>query len=193
MESYWLNNLKRLKELLKDRLPLDRFEHSLFVSKTAADLARQHNCDVSRAELAGLLHDYARNLEEADLLALAESNELIKHPLERQVPMLLHGPVGALLVKEDLGISDREVLEAIAYHTTAAPGMSVLAGIVYLADMIEPLRDFPGVDALRNLAKDDLEAAVLAGLNASIKYCIKRGVMIHPCSIEARNFLLGRK
>lgn len=193
MESYGWDGLQSWKQLLKERLPLDRFEHSLSVSETAANLARQHGCDVFRAAAAGLLHDYARNLGKADLLALAEDNQLIVHPLERQVPMLLHGPVGALLVEEELGISDKEILEAIAYHTTAAPGMHTLTGIVYLADMIEPLRDFPKIEALRKLAGENLEAAVLAGLNFSLKYCIDRGIRIHPYSIEARNFLLGKQ
>jgi len=186
-------NLETWKALLKERLSSKRFEHSLSVSQTASALAYRHGYDSSLAALAGLLHDYARDMSEEDLLDFAEANKLIGHPVERQVPVLLHGPVGAFLVREELGVCDREVIEAIAYHTTGAPGMSALAGIVYLADMIEPLRDFPGVAALRNLAENDLQSAILAGLDSAIGYCMDLGMLIHPISIEARNSLLIQK
>ena len=177
--------------ILQKRLKKTRFEHSLSVSSTAFELAEKHGFDVKAAAVAGLLHDYARNMKVADLLSAAKQKGLLVHPIERQVPILLHGPVGAELVKGDLGIADKEITEAIAYHTTAAPGMSGLTGLVYLADMIEPLRDFPGVNNLRDLARHNLSAAVLAGLESSIAYCMEAGLLIHPISIEARNYMLG--
>ncbi len=176
--------------VLKKMLRPKRFDHSVSVARTAFSLAEKYGYDTSRAELAGLLHDYARDMSENDLLTVAENKGLISHPVERQVPVLLHGPVGAVLVKEDLGIIDNEILQAIACHTTGAPGMSLLAEIIYLADMIEPLRDYPGVDDLRSLAGSNLQAAVMAGLEASISYCIEAGKLIHPKSIEARNDIL---
>lgn len=178
--------------ILKGRLGERRFDHSLSVAKTASVLAKQYDYNICLAEVSGLLHDYARDLREEELLGIAEKRGLIRHPVERQVPVLLHGPVGGVLVKEDLGICDEEVLQAIACHTTGAPGMSGLSGIIYLADMIEPLRDFPGVDKLRSLARRSLKAAVIAALESSIRYCLDSRLLIHPLSIEARNYLLTR-
>lgn len=185
-----MDSFNDLESVIKEKLVRQRFEHCMSVSLTASSLAKKHGYDVSAARLAGLLHDYARDMNENDLLAIAEQNNLISDPIELQVPLLLHGPVGALLVSRDFNIYDKEVLEAIAYHTTAAPGMSGLAGIVYLADIIEPLRVFPGVEALREIAQTDLNAAVLAALELGIDYCLERGLSVHPISIKARDYML---
>ncbi|HHX94945.1 MAG TPA: HD domain-containing protein [Clostridia bacterium] len=185
-------NWKDCQVRLKERLDPQRFEHSMSVSRTAFELAETHGCNPESAKLAGLLHDYARDMCEKDLLAIAKEHRLISHPVERQVPLLLHGPVGALLVQRELKIFDADILEAIAVHTTGAPGMSDLAAVVYLADIIEPSRDFPGVRMLRSLAQNDsLDAAVLAALVSGISYCLERNLLIHPISVEARNYLLG--
>lgn len=184
--DYWLRQLEK-------RLKNSRLQHSVSVAQTARSLAEKHGCDPHLAATAGLLHDYARDMEAKELLSLAEEWDLIVHPVEKQVPVLLHGPVGSKLIGQDLGIFHKEIVEAVAYHTTGAPGMSDIAGIVYLADIIEPLREFPSVDLLRELAQVDLQAAILAGLEGGVSYCIKTGKMIHPRSVEARNYLLNNK
>lgn len=181
-----------LLTVLQERLTIERFEHCLGVVGVAGELARRYGYDLVKAELAGLLHDYARDMGERELLEIAKKNRLKVHPVEYQVPILLHGPVGAFLVQQELGIEDLEILEAIRWHTTGFPGMSGVAQIVYLADIIEPSRDFDGVEKLRILAQQNLHTAVMAAIDCSIGYCLKRGLLIHPISIEARNEMLGR-
>ena len=108
----------------------------------------------------------------------------------RAQPALLHGPVGAKVAAAEFGVDDVKILEAIALHTTGGAGMGLLARIVYLADAIEPGRSYPGVDVLRNLAKTSLERALLAALDDSIAFIVARRGLIHPGTVEARNWLL---
>ena len=187
-----MTGFQEYKQKLKERLDKERFEHSLGTAGVARDLASRYGYDEGKAYLAGLLHDYARGMSDRQLLQIAESNNLISHPVEEQVPVLLHGPVGSVLVRRDLGIEDREILEAISRHTTGFPGMSPLAEIIYLADIIEPSRNFDGIERLRSLSIQNLHIAVIAAIDCSIRYCLGKGLLIHPASIEARNEILGK-
>ncbi|GAF26292.1 bis(5'-nucleosyl)-tetraphosphatase (symmetrical) YqeK [Neomoorella thermoacetica] len=178
------------QEILAARLSEKRYLHSLGVAGTAARLASKNKVDPEQARLAGLLHDYARDLPPGELLTLAAGAGLITCELERRLPILLHGPVGALLIKQDLGIKDRAVLQAVARHTVGAVAMTALDKIIYLADIIEPERRFPGVEELRRLAAADLNAALLKAFETSILYLVGKGQPLHPVTIEARNYLL---
>lgn len=178
------------QEILAARLPEKRYQHSLGVAGTAALLASRNKVNPEQARLAGLLHDYARDLPPAELLALSAEAGLITCELERRLPVLLHGPVGALLIKQELGIKDRAVLQAVARHTVGAVAMTTLDKVVYLADVIEPERRFPGVEELRRLATADLNAALLKAFEFSILYLVGKGQPLHPVTVEARNYLL---
>ena len=105
-------------------------------------------------------------------------------------PQVLHGFVGAIVAKEKFGIEDEMVLDAVKYHTLAKKDMSTLEKIIYIADYIEPGRDFPGVEELREITREDLDKGVLKGLENTILFVIKQGNLIHPLTIEARNFLI---
>ena len=105
-------------------------------------------------------------------------------------PQVLHGFVGAIVAKEKFGIEDEMVLDAVKYHTLAKRDMSTLEKIIYIADYIEPGRDFPGVEELREITREDLDKGVLKGLENTILFVIKQGNLIHPLTIEARNFLI---
>lgn len=184
---------EEIKHVLQRRLSAERYTHSLGVGAAARRLAACHGVDVERAGLAGLLHDYARDLPVARLAELAEANHLINYPVERLLPVLWHAPVGAMLVRSDLGIQDQGVLDAISKHTTGHPDMTMLDKIIFLADIIEPGRSFSGVDRLRELAGSDLDGAMLAAFDVTLLYIIRKGNYIHPISIEARNRLLCRQ
>lgn len=158
----------------------------LRVAATAQALARRHGVDPERARLAGLYHDWAREWSAAELLA--EAGRLGLGPA---VPEVLHGPVAAALLPPLPGL-DAEVRVAIARHTTGAPGMSRLDMVVYLADLIEPGRDFAGVDQLRRLAHEDLEAATLAAMDQTLRDLLDRRLPIDERGVAARNELLGR-
>ncbi len=179
-------------EIVRLRLSKKRYQHSRQVADTAVQMAKKFGIDESQAYLAGLLHDYARDLPTVELLEIAEKNHLISHQVEREVPDLLHGPVGALLLEKDLALKDKAILTAIKHHTLGAVGMSDLEKIIFLADMIEPGRSYTGVAELRELALIDLDEAMLLGLESSIEHCLEAGKILHPETIEARNCFLQK-
>lgn len=178
------------KEILKNRLSVKRYTHSVSVANTAARLAGMFNGDIERAYLAGLMHDYARELTEEELLELTAKHNLSTDGVELMQTSLLHGPVGAWLLEEEGLITDKQVLDAIRWHTTGHPDMDQLARIIYISDYIEPGRNFPGVDLLRQITNKDLNLGVLAGLDHTLGFLVQRNHFIHPLSIATRNRLL---
>jgi predicted HD superfamily hydrolase involved in NAD metabolism len=175
--------------LARSRLSEKRYGHTLRVAETAADLARVHGLDEERARLSALIHDAARESEAEEFLRLAEEWNLPVEEPERQSPKLLHGPVAAELARRELGVRDEEVLEAVRVHTTAKPGMGPLALTLYVADKIEPARDYPSVERLRKLAREDLHTAATESLRRAIAHNEGRGKDVHPSSRAALEWL----
>ena len=159
-----------------------RYEHTLRVADTAENLALAHGLDADRARLAALLHDAAREMGPEEFLKLADKWNLQVGDPERQSPKLLHGPVAAGLARRELGIDDGEVLEAVMAHTTGRPGMGPLALVLYVADKIEPAREYPSVEHLRRLAREDLDGAALEALRRAMAHNEARGKATHPAS-----------
>jgi predicted HD superfamily hydrolase involved in NAD metabolism len=152
---------KELRKLLKDELTKSRYDHTLGVEFTAASLAMAHGSDLFSAELAGLLHDCAKCIPDDEKYALCEKYQVALNPSELANPMLVHGKLGAFLCKYTYGVTEPEIISAIAYHTTGRPNMSVLEKIVYVADYIEPRRDkAPNLELIRKTAFSDLDEAV---------------------------------
>ena len=178
------------KEILKNRLSVKRYTHSVGVANTAARLAGMFNGDIERAYLAGLMHDYARELPEEELLELTAKYNLSTDGVELMQTSLLHGPVGAWLLEQEGLITDKRVLDAIRWHTTGHPDMDQLGRIIYISDYIEPGRNFPGVDVLRQITNKNLNLGVLAGLDHTLSFLMQRNNFIHPLSIATRNRLL---
>ena len=185
-------NEQQLQEIIRRRLSPSRFKHSLEVARVARELAEIFGVEVDKAYITGLLHDYAKGLSGAELLTAAEKGKLTQHDMDYQIPDLLHAPVGAWLLQQELGIDDQEILRAVAVHTTGDLNMSQLEEIIYLADMIEPGRDYPGQDRLKCLAYRDLNQAMLFGLETTLRYCLDQGRLIHPRTVEVRNAYLKR-
>lgn len=184
-----MNDLER-KEILSKCLTEKRFLHSLGVSITAQQLAKRFGASVEKAKVAGLLHDCARAYKVQQLFALAQKLHLDVVAIERHAPILLHARIGAVLVRTKYQIEDEEIQQAIRLHTTGGTNMSLLDKIIYLADMIEPGRDFPAVGAIRALAEENLEQAVLAAFDQSILHVLACNQVIHPDTILARNEIL---
>src|SRR5918997_348632 len=120
---------------------------------------------------------------------LAALGETLRPDPEGQSPKLLHGPVAAELARRELGVGDEGVLEAVRVHTTATPGMEPLALTLYVADKIEPARDYPSVERLRELAREDLYVAATESLRRAISYNEGRGKDVHPSSRAALEWL----
>lgn len=173
----------------RSRLSEGRYEHTLRVAETAEDLALAHDLDADRARLAALLHDAARETGPEVFLQLADKWRLQVGDPERQSPKLLHGPVAAELARRELGIDDEEVLEAIRAHTTGRPGMEPLALVLYVADKIEPAREYPSVGRLRTLARKNLHGAALESLRRAIAHNEERGKITHPASLKTLDWL----
>lgn len=179
-----------LEAALKARVTGERLAHTYRVLETARRLGRIHGADEEQVAAAALLHDYAKPLPPAVLLDEAIRLGLNPDPVERAQPDLLHGPVAAALLLEQGLVTDRAVLQAIAVHTTGRAGMSLLEKVIYLADYVEPGRRFPGVEAIRAEAEHDLDRALLGALDNCLVYVVQQGWLIHPASVETRNWLL---
>jgi predicted HD superfamily hydrolase involved in NAD metabolism len=173
----------------RGRLSEKRYAHTLRVAGTAERLAGLHGLDPKKARLAALLHDSAREVGEEKLSRIADEEGIARSELERERPVLLHGPVAAELARKDLGVEDEEVLEAVRAHTMGAPGMGPLALALYVADKIEPDRDQPGVEDLRKLAPENLRGAAAAALKDSISYNEQRDCPNHPKSLQTLEWL----
>lgn len=173
----------------RERLSKKRYAHTLRVAETAERLAEKHGLDSKKARLAGLLHDAAREVGKEELLRVAEENDLAVGDFEHERPMLLHGRVAAELARRDLGVKDGEILDAVRAHTTGEPGMGALALTLFVADKVEPGREGPSVEDLRELACKDLRRSACAALEASISHNEDRGRPVHPKSLETLEWL----
>lgn len=182
--------MPELTERLKRALPAERFEHSLRVSQLARKLAQKWGADPDQAETAGLLHDCSRFLDSPGMLKLAQEFGYQIDPIERFQPKLLHARLAADLARKDHGISDPEILKAIAEHTVGSEDMSTLSKIIYLADHMEEGRDFKGVEKVRKLAEQDLDLAVAESTGQMIRYLLDSEQPIFEGTIRTRNHFL---
>ena len=163
--------IKDLKKELKKEMDDSRFEHTLGVMYTCGALAMRYGYDLEKAMLAGLMHDCAKCMPNAKKLKAAEKNHLEITDLERKNPFMLHAKLGAFLAKKKYDIEDRELLDAIRWHTPGRPDMTMLDKIVYIADYIEPKRDkAPNLHEIRQLAFLDLDKALLRILEDTLGY-----------------------
>lgn len=187
-----MNDAERALRETVGGLPAGLRGHVLRVVDEACRLARRHGVDEERAALAALGHDILRARPPSDLLALAASMGVQPDPLEQAAPILLHGPLAARLMGERYGVADPDVLAAAAWHTTARPGMTPLEKVLFLADKVEPgkSRRSRARMAVRVLAEDDLNAALLMWLDQGLARSLRRRWALHPATVAARNELL---
>ncbi|NLL17643.1 MAG: HD domain-containing protein [Clostridia bacterium] len=185
-----MNSFSHYHGKLAQKLTPKRYQHSVAVAETSLALAKIHNIHSGLAYLAGLLHDYARDLPDPILAELAKRAGIPSDPILDALPELWHGSVGAFLVQKELGLKHPALLQAINNHILGHPQMTELDKIVFLADMIEPSRDFPAVDQIREKAFQDLNEAMILAFEQSIYYLLDKKQLIHPLVIEARNKMI---
>ncbi|ANU51578.1 HD domain-containing protein [Limosilactobacillus reuteri] len=174
--------IDRLKKALKDK----RFQHVLRVEETAIKLAEQYGVDVEKASIAGLCHDYAKQRSDEDFIAEIKKKRL--NPLLLDYGNAIwHGVVGAELIKDELGIWDEDILNAVRHHTTGAPVMTKLEQVIYMADYIEPGRDFTGVKKARVITAANLQAGVAYQTKHTLAYLIENGKPVYPKTIDTYN------
>ena len=186
-----------LQRHLKKKQSEHRFTHSLGVQYTSICLAMKYGYDLSKAELAGILHDCAKHYSAEKLIKICEKNKIPITDSESKSPFLLHAKVGALLAVDKYGVTDNTVLDAIRCHTTGKPAMTMLEKIVFVADYIEPGRNnAPNLDTLRQLSFENIDEAVLAILQQTLDYLKGKKQDIDQHTVETYNYykhLLGRE
>ena len=164
-----------------------RIAHVQGTEEEAVRLARHWGADVEHARRAAILHDCTKYLEMDEQLQLCAKYGIVLDELEQQAVKLLHSKTGACVARDVYGADD-EIYEAIFWHTTGKADMTLLEKILYIADYMEPNRDFPGVERLRELAYRDLDAAVCLGCEMSIQEMKERGLPVHPNTVKARDW-----
>ena len=167
--------IERIKNDLKENLTEYRYIHSLGVMEMAEELAKVYNVDVESARIAGLLHDIAKEMTKEESLEYVEKNNIAIDEVEKTL----------------YDVSE-QIQKAIEYHTETSPNMDELAKIIYVSDKIERNRKSEkfDLDAERELAKKDLDGAVLFIIDASIEKLVKKEKLMHPTIVKTRNKLL---
>lgn len=183
-------SIEEMRSYLKDNLLEDRYNHTLGVVQTAIKLAELNNVDKTKAEIAALAHDIAKNKTIYELRDIINNNNITLSYDEEKTPELWHSIVSPILGREIFKIEDEEILNAMRWHTTGKENMSKLDKIIYMSDMIEPSRNFPGVELIREKCFKDLDEGVIKGLTHTIKYLLDKEFLVDINSIRARNYLL---
>ena len=179
----------KIKKQLSKSLDHKRYEHTLGVAYTAAALAMCHGEDIVKAELAGLLHDCAKCLDNEKKIHICEKHHINISEAEQRNPFLLHAKVGAHLAYKKYRAEDTDVLNAILYHTTGRPEMSLLEKIVYIADYIEPGRDqAPNLSYIRELSFHDLDKALIKILEDSLEHLKESEKEIDPMTQKTYDY-----
>ncbi|TMT01216.1 HD domain-containing protein [Apilactobacillus kunkeei] len=177
---------EELIEKLNNALTQSRFEHVLRVEQMAIELAKKNDVDVEKASVAGLCHDYAKQRPDADFIQLIKKYHL-DDLLLQYGNAIWHGEVGYLMVQNELGVTDIDILNSIKHHTTGAKYMSKLEQIVYMADYIEVGRDFPGVEEAREITFNNLADGVAYQTKHTLQYLINSNKPVYPKTIDTYN------
>jgi putative HD superfamily hydrolase of NAD metabolism len=179
--------VKKLKKKLSEK----RFIHSIGVEYTAACLAMTYGADVEKARIAGLLHDNAKSLSSDEKLSKAKKFGLPINSSEYANPDLLHGKLGAYYAKEKFGIDDKEICDAIIYHTTGRPGMTLMDKIIYVADYIEPNRKMlDELPAIRKEAFTDIDECIIHILKNTLEYLWTRDIVIDELTQQTYDYYM---
>ena len=184
-----LDITQKLRKELEKELKPDRFDHTLGVAYTSAPLAMVHGANVEKALIAGFLHDCAKCLSHEEQLKICEKNNIELSDVERRNHSLLHAKAGIYIASTKYEIRDREILDAIRYHTTGRENMSLLEKIVYIADFIEPNRKpLDDMNIIRQEAFSDIDKCLAHILYNSIVYLRTIGKECDDTTMKAYEF-----
>lgn len=188
--SELLREYDSIKKYLSNTLSEKRFNHSEGTAKTAEELAIIYKEDSRKAYLAGLVHDCTRETDMIVQSNMLKALGITTDEMTLSTKELLHAHTAEYLMINHLNINDEEIISAVKFHTTGRENMSLLEKIIFLADVIEPSRNFPGIDYIRQLASENIDEALLAAFESSIKFLLGKRQMIHPNTLLARNYIL---
>ncbi len=180
-----------LEEKLVTMLTPERYQHSLGVMQTAEKMAKRFGVDVTKARLAGLLHDCAKDIDKGEMVALCDKLGVELDPVKREQRSLIHADLGAKMLETEFGIEDPEIISAVKFHTLGRANMTDLEKILYLADVIEPNRKpYEGIDTLRQLCESNLDCAMLFAIDRSVEYVRHRHKKLHSQTLETQQYFL---
>ena len=183
---------EQLMQQVQMQMSEKRFRHVLGVEEMAIALAKKYGCCPNKASIAALAHDYAKERSDDAFIYMIEKLHMDVDLLNWD-NAIWHGIVGAEFVRQELGIEEEDILQAIRLHTTGAAQMSLLDQVIYVADYIEPNRDFPGVEEARKLALTDLAAAVAYETQHTLQFLLKKELPIYPKTLETYNKWIAKK
>ena len=179
-----------------ERLPAGLQAHISRAQEIARELAPCHNVDAERAAFGILAHDVARAMKGPELIEQANRFKLPIRPIEEQVPLLLHGPVGAEILRVEDGLSatdaEEDIYQAVYWHTTFHPVLvDDLGKVVFLADKLDPnkRKRIPYQPEIMEMAREKLDVAILAFLNRQVADLTERDQSVHPMMLKAREAL----
>ena len=178
---------------LTDKLDPERFDHVISVQETAVALAQNHKADIWKVNLAALLHDIAKWMNEEQLYDAVSKFEIELDPIEQIMPALLHAIVGVKLSIDLFKVTNLDILEAIRCHTTGNTSMGQTAKLLYVADFSEPTREYVEAEQVRKLAEIDLDQAVHTVARHKIEFLLQKGGLIHPNTIHTYNSTFPKK
>ncbi len=181
-----------LGEAVHKKLHDKRFNHCLRVEQTAIQLAEENGVNLEKASIAGLIHDYAKERSDEEFVGMIKKHQM-DPDLLNWGNAVWHGVVGAEFIRDELGIYDEDILNAVRHHTTGAVEMSPLEQVVYMADYIEPKRDFDGVDDARDITHKDLRAGVAYQTKQTMLYLAKKNAPIYPATLLTFNRWVAQK
>lgn len=187
-----MRSLDECYEYVKENIKESRFIHTLGVVSVAKKLADKNGVSQEKAEIAALIHDIAKNMHKDKMLGLFNKYKIELSEDEKNTPSLWHSILAPIVAKEELDIDDEEILSAIRWHTTGKENMSKLDKIIYIADMIEPSRNFDGLEEIRNAALNNLDEGVLLGLSNTLKFLLDKNSLIDLNTVKARNYLINQ-
>ena len=191
-DSDWKNlPMEQLEAVVLRLLNPNRVNHVLGCRDTAVELAKRWGADVTDAARAGILHDITKALDGPLQLTLCREYGTILDEFGYKYPKTLHALTGSLVADRIFG-ENEAVVSAICHHTTGKAGMNLLEKIIYVADYMEPCRNFPGVERLRELAFSDIDAALKLGLEMTLEHLKNLGDEVSPASREALEYLNNR-
>ncbi len=174
----------KIIEYIDGHMSEKRRIHTYAVAEEAKKLSRRYGED---EEIAALFHDFFRGVDQDELNRYVRRSGL--EPVYLDNANLAHGKIAARVMETDFHVADRDIINAVSFHTTGRADMSRLEKILYLADAIEPNRDYPGIEEIRSLAYQNLDQACLAALECSIDYVDCKGQYLHPDTVKARDSL----
>lgn len=185
-----MEKIERYRQEIRRHLGDYRYTHSLCVAESARQLAIRYGADPEKAETAGILHDIMKDTPPDQQLKFMEQFGIILTSVEHASQKLWHAMAGAAFLRQKLMVTDEEILLAVRYHTTGRAGMSLLEKVVFTADFISEDRTYSGVEKMRMLAAESLDAAMLEGLAYTMRELSKKRRVIHPDTVAAYNDIL---